>query len=106
MMATRRVNAATTWLIRAFAPGCPTMLRSWESSRVSGEGERCERLTIYFDLPTEPAVDRAKELERSAGALRHIRIGRTVVRDLSAQVSDAQRVLKVEALLAADGGLQ
>jgi hypothetical protein len=105
MMATRRVNAATTWLIRAFAPGCPTMLRSWESKPEKIDGERCERLTIFFDLASDPALVRAKELEKSAGALRLIRIGKTVVRDLAASVSDEHRTLKVEALLGSDGGL-
>jgi hypothetical protein len=28
----RRISPATTFLIRAFAPGCPTLLRSWVSS--------------------------------------------------------------------------
>lgn len=102
MMATRRVNAATTWLIRAFAPGCPTNLRTFASKPVRVEGTRCEKLTIYFDLPDQAAFGRALELEASAPTLRLIRIGRTVVREISASVSGAQRTLTVEALLGMD----
>lgn len=101
----RRISPATTWLIRAFAPGCPTMLRSWASFPAWAEhGPRRrrtgEKLVLFFDLPDQPAFTRALELEGSAGALRLIRIGRTVVRELTAQVSGEHRTLKVEAHLA------
>jgi hypothetical protein len=98
----RRVGPATTWLIRAFAPGCPTMLRSWASQRVMIDRERFERLTIIFDLPDEPAFSRAVELESSAATLAHVRVGKKVIRELAAEVSEAHRTLKIEALLATD----
>lgn len=98
----RRISAAATFLIRAFAPGCPTMLRSWASKPRRVEGARCEALTIHFDLPDQPAFARALELEASAPTLRLIRVGRTVVREVSASVSGAQRTLTVEALLGTD----
>jgi hypothetical protein len=108
MMATRRINAATTWLIRAFSPGCLTMLRSWASVPVwsSHPDHRRHRagelLTIFFDLPDQPAFTRALELERSAGALRQIRIGKNVIHDLTAKVSGEHRTLRIEALLGTD----
>jgi hypothetical protein len=95
MMATRRINAATTWLIRAFAPGCPTMLRSWSAKRVDDR----DHLTILYDLPDDAAFQRALELERSAGALRCIRIGKHVVAELTAGVIGAHRTLKIDAVL-------
>jgi hypothetical protein len=94
----RRISPATTWLIRAFSPGCPTLLRYWVSSR-SDDGDL---LTIFFDLPDDPAMERAGELAASAGTLRLIRIGRTIVRDLTAEVCGDQRTLKVDALLGVD----
>jgi hypothetical protein len=100
----RRISPATTWLIRAFSPGCPTYLRSWESKPIRTEGERCEALTIFFDLPDDPAFRRALELAASAGTLRLIRVGKTIVRELSADVSGPQRTLVVEALLGLDAG--
>lgn len=98
----RRVNAATRWLIRAFAPGCPTLLRSWESARIGHDGEL---LTIFFDLPDDRAAARAKELERGAKSLAQVRIGKTAVHDLTATISDEHRTLKIEALLALDSPL-
>lgn len=103
---TRRVPPAVTFLIRAFAPGCPTMLRSWESRRRrpchDGVRETIDQLTIFYDLPDQPALLRALELERSAPSLVHVRVGRTVIRGLAASISGEHRTLKVEALLARD----
>lgn len=99
MMATRRINAATTWLIRSFAPGCPTMLRSWSSKR----HERGELLTIFFDLPSHDAFTIGLERAASAGSLRLLRVGKRIIRDLQAEVSGQHRTLKVQALLVDDG---
>lgn len=94
----RRISPATTFLIRAFAPGCPTMLRHWTSQKVS-DGEL---VTIFFDLPDQRAVDRALELQPGARSLRLVRVGRTIIHDMTADVSGEHRTLKVEALLASD----
>jgi hypothetical protein len=98
----RRVSPATTWLIRAFSPGCPTLLRHWKCRR---EGD-AQRLTIFFNLPGYAAAERAAELVVSAPTLRLVRIGRTVIRDLTAEVCGEHRTLKVEALLADDGTIE
>lgn len=107
MMRTRRIiSAATTFLIRSFAPGCPTMLRSWSSKpeRVpdGGRHERVERLTITYDLPTVEAHRRARELERSARSLLHVAIGRTSIRYLTVEVSARHSTMVVDALLGRD----
>lgn len=96
MARTRKIGPAVTFLIRAFSPGCPTMLRSWESRP---EGRRGERLTIFFDLPSPSAIARAKELAASAGNLRLIRVGRTVLREVTAEASARHGTLRVDVLL-------
>lgn len=96
MMGTRRINAATTWLIRAFAPGCPTMLRSWSSKPARDGGEL---LTIVYDVPGGEAQRRARALARSAQSLMHIMVGRTAVRELTAKVHEDHATLTVTALL-------
>lgn len=97
----RRVSAATRWLIRAFSPGGATLLRSWDSrpERCPQAG-RVERLTIHFDLPDDAAFARAVELAAAAASLTQVRIGRDVIRSIIATVSDQHRVLTVVVLLA------
>lgn len=99
MMATRRINAATTWLIRAFAPGCPTMLRSW-ASKPAADG--CEQLTIVYDLPGEEACRRARALVKSAKSLFHTAVGRTSIRELTAELHEDHKTMTVTALLVKD----
>lgn len=96
MMATRRVNAATTWLIRAFAPGCPTMLRNWASKPAADGGEL---LTIVYDLPGDDARRYARALARSARSLTHIAVGQTSIRELTAKVHEEHATLTVAAVL-------
>jgi hypothetical protein len=98
----RRVSPATTWLIRAFAPGCPTMLRSWASQKLTAKQGGGERLTIYFDLPNDDALALAGDLAARAPTLRLVRIGKTTINDLAVLVSAEQRTLKIEALLGSD----
>ena len=96
-MATPR--PATTWLIRAFAPGCPTMLRSWASKPGKDGGEV---LSIVYDLPTDDAARIARAMAKSAQSLTHVRIGRDCVRHLKATVHGRHRTLTVDALLVND----
>jgi hypothetical protein len=87
------MRQACTWLIKAFAPGCPTTLRFWTEKRVAGG----RRLTIEFDLNDGKARLRAAELVRTAPTLNLIAVGPTVIRDLTATATDDR--LTVEALL-------
>jgi hypothetical protein len=90
----RRIHPAISFLIRAFAPGCPTMLRSW-SSKLTRRGER---LILLFDLPTQAAQNRAVQLVRSSAAWAHVAVGNKAIRELTAEILD-EDVLSVTALL-------
>jgi hypothetical protein len=90
----RRIHPAVTFLIKAFAPGCPTMLRSW-SAKLEKRGERVE---LLFDLRTDDARVRAAKLVRSAGAWAHVAVGNKAIRELTAEILD-EDVLNVRALL-------
>jgi hypothetical protein len=94
----RRLSCAATFLIRAFAPGCPTLLRSQES-RATAAGEA---LTIFYDLPDDESFSLAVDKAERAHSLRLIRIGHAIVADLSAVVSHEHRTLKIEALLSSE----
>jgi hypothetical protein len=91
----RRVHAATTFLIRSFAPGDLTHLRSW-SAKLEKRGER---VTILFDLPSDEARARAEKLLRQAASFRNVAVGGKAVRELSAEIFEDQAVLSITALL-------
>jgi hypothetical protein len=76
---------ARNFLIRAFAPGCPTMLRSIASTAQPCGGEH---VAIVFDLADAAARARADELVASAAALQLIAVGQTVIHDLAATLAD------------------
>jgi hypothetical protein len=90
------LSPATTWLIRAFAPGCPTLLRSQATVRVRGPADR---LTIIYDLPDGKARLRADQLAKGAAALKLVAIGSQVIRDIDVAVSDDRDLLSVDVLL-------
>jgi hypothetical protein len=90
----RRIHPAVSFLIKAFAPGCPTMLRSW-SAKLEKRGER---VVLLFDLPHSLARNRATQLVRSAGAWAHVAVGSKAIRELTAEILD-EDVLSVSALL-------
>lgn len=90
----RRIHPAVSFLIRAFAPGCPTMLRSW-SAKLEKRGER---VILLFDLPTDEARGRAAKLVGSASAWAHVAVGNKAIRELTAEILD-EDVLNVRALL-------
>jgi len=90
------ISPAVTWLLRAFAPGCPTMLRSWASKPVDGGGER---LTIVYDLPDGKARLRAFELIKSAASLKTVAIGAHAIRDIEPRVTETPDLLTVDVLL-------
>jgi hypothetical protein len=90
------LSPAVTFLIRAFAPGCPTLLRSQATKAVRGGS----RLTINYDLPDSQARLRADELARSAASLKLIAVGRQVVRDVDVTIGE---VLTVSVLLVGRG---
>lgn len=85
--------AACNWLIRAFAPGCPTALRTW-SVKVEG---KAERLKIAYDLADDQARRIAADLVKRAGTLELVRIGRRVIRSPQAAIADD--VLTIDVLL-------
>lgn len=93
MMARYRIHAAGAFLIRAFAPECPTNLRSW-SAKLEKRGER---VIITFDLPTAAARKNAAELARRAPTMRLIAIGGKSIREIHAEVE--RELLTVNALL-------
>jgi hypothetical protein len=95
MMASHRIHPACTFLIKAFSPGCPTMLRSW-SAKLEKRGER---VTLLYDLPTDAAVGRAGQLVRQAPSFRNVAVGGKAVRELGAEILADQAVLSVSALL-------
>lgn len=88
-----RLDPAIAWLMRAFAPGCPTMLRSW-SAKLERRGER---VTLVFDLPSDEARRCAVDLARRAPTLRQIAVGRKAIRDIHASIEED--ALNVSALL-------
>lgn len=88
-----RTNPAITFLLRAFAPGCPTMLSSWSRKR-QGRGAR---ITIAYHLPDDQARRRADELVRTAGSLHQVAIGRRVITAACATVDGD--MLNVDVLL-------
>ena len=92
----RRINAATTWLIRAFSPGCPTLLRCWESQVTQ---PACERVKIVFDVPNDEARRRAVEMAELAGNLVNVRVGWVAIRDISAVLHAEHRTLTIDVLL-------
>lgn len=96
-MTADKVNPATRFLLRAFAPGCPTMLRHWTARR-AGRGER---VTLTYDLVDGKARLRALELAKSAPSLVQVAVGKLVIRDLAVTVED--QTLTVEALLVSAG---
>lgn len=93
-----KVNPACAFLLRAFAPGCPTLLKCWSHKVVRIAGERCERVAISYALPDDDARRWAAERVDSAGSLHQVTIGRRSIRAASAQV--AGDLLAVDVLLA------
>jgi hypothetical protein len=88
-----RPHAAALWLVRAFAPGCPTHLRSWSAKL----GRRGERVTILYDLPDEKAKRAAADLARRAPSLTQVAIGSKAVRELNVAIEGP--LMTVSALL-------
>jgi hypothetical protein len=90
-----RMNPAVTWLLKAFAPGCATLLRHQFTKTVPGG----ERVQIAYDLPDGPARLRADQLVRSSGAFKLIAIGAHSIRDIEVLVNDDRDLLSVDVLL-------
>lgn len=98
MMSRYRIHPACTFLIKAFSPGCPTMLRCW-SAKLEPRGERVH---LLYDLPTDEAVKRAEQLAANASALRLVAIGGKAIRELTADIHEDFRTLTVSALVVRD----
>jgi hypothetical protein len=78
----RRVHPAHTFLIRTFAPTCPTQLRAI-NARLTNRGER---VVVSFDLDDDASRHRAQRLVRSAAALREVAVGGKAIREIKAAV--------------------